>query len=187
MSKVKIEHFEFGFVVLSPEHNVGRVRSTVVSIQGRHPKAPLLCVVGDRASDGEMSELGRLCPTVKGRGTITSLINTGIAHTAAPWNMFVFEGACVGTGLVKKMATFATGADDILFPISANYDKQGKMVAANVTFPDSPLSGLLVHRDTFRRVGNMSDNPLEVSKLLWAIEANDAGCVFKGIVGAKLL
>jgi hypothetical protein len=43
-----------------------------------------------------------------------------------------------------------------------------------------------MHQKTFKKVGNLSDNPLDVSRSIWEAEAREKGVRFKAILGSKI-
>ena len=180
-------HINFGFVILSPEHNVGLVQSTVRSIKNHYGDLPYCCVTGKDATVSNIRELKKVCPAVyKGKETITSLINQGIKKGCKEWNYIIMEGTTMRRDIDKRYSTFLKNEKDIFFPIVVDYDHQMRPVNLHTEFTDSTLNGLFIHQKTFKEVGDFSDNPLDVSRLFWMIEAVEKGCNFKAILGAKV-
>ena len=177
----------YGFVILSPEHNVGRVKSSLNAIKEKYPKAPVICVIGADAKDKDVKEMEQLCPVLTGKNTITSLINAAMKNGHDQWSVFLMEGANVDYGVVKKLFLFVKSIKDIMFAAMADYDYQGRISQLHIDFLDCSLNGLTMHKDTFKEIGDFSDNPWHMSKLMWALSAKDCECTFKGVVGAKFI
>ena len=79
--------------------------------------------------------------------------------------------------LDKKFSLFIERTTDILYPIA-----DGKY-----NFVDATLNGLCIHRDTWKRVGELGNsNPIEICKLLWGMQAMNQNCKFKAIIGTKI-
>lgn len=178
---------KFGFVIIVSDGNIGLLRSTINSIRSQYPDAPYVCVTEKNTSAEDLDAMRYLCPTYIGSGTITSLLNAGYSFGPAEWNIAVMAGSYVSAGVVRKLFVPVKTNKDIVFAIVPDYDRQGKPLNLNSGFVDASLNGLMVHRDTFKKVGSFSDNPLEVSKTFWAMSALDHGCVFKGVLGVKIL
>jgi len=176
-----------GFIVLASELNTGRLKSTRNSIWNNYGKeTPITCVVPNNTSTIELKAAKELCPIHKGKTTITSLINAGFKHGHKEWNILVMEGTWVKANIDKKYAYFLESEKDIFFPIVTDYDIQGKPVKIYNNFWDCSLNGLMIHQKTFKEVGDLADGSLEQSRLIWNAEAQEKGCKFKAILGAKL-
>lgn len=180
-------NLNFGFVVILPDRNYGRLQSTINSLKCQYPNAPAICVTDDTTPDEDVEEMKQLCSVVKGRNTVTSLINEGMKSTEAEWNIFLMGGTFVTKGMVRRLLAPVCDPKDILYSVYAEYDKQGRPVHIHNDFTVSGINGMTIHKDTFQKVGEFTDNPMEVSKLLWGLEASDQGCVFKGVLGAKVI
>ena len=179
----------YGFVVLSINGNIGRIKTTINSIK-RNDKEKAFCTIvcNKNISTSDLQEIKSICPNShKGKETITSLINKGMRKGCKEWNLFIIEGTVFRNGVIKKYARFIEKNTDILFPIVMEYDRDGRVINTHANFVDSVLNGLLIHGDTFKMVGNFGDNSLETEKILWATEAIKKGCKFKGVLGAKLI
>jgi hypothetical protein len=186
MIQFKVE-LSFGFIILSPEHNIGKIKGTIRSIRNRYGfDAPIICVVGDDTKNSELDEIKEVCKVFKGKGTITSLLNTGLCKGHKEWNIFVMEGTTVRPGLDQKFGRWIEDEKDVLFPIDVDYNRDGIPVKIYNTFPECTLNGLCIHQKLFKKTGNFSENPLVVSKEFWAFEASDHGVRFKAILGAKI-
>lgn len=166
-----------GFVILCPDHSTKLVQLTARSIVNRYPGKPIVCVTDNSANTQDMKDLKAICPSYKGKGTFTSLINLGMKHAPAEWNFIIMAGSAMRPKLDQRFSYFIDSEKDILFPIADN----------RANFVDATLNGLFIHRKTFKEVGNWSENnPLEICKMMWALEAIEKGCKFKAIAGSKI-
>jgi hypothetical protein len=176
----------FGFIVIAPEHNFGRIKSTIRSIKNRYKEnIPIICVVGDDTTAPELKEIKTLCPSFKGKGTITSLLNAGLLKGHEGWNIFAMEGTTVRQGLDQKYSRWIKDEKDVLYPIVVDYNQEGVPIKIYNNFSECTLNGLCIHRKTFKEIGNFSENPLEISKKFWALGAIEIGVQFKAILGAR--
>jgi hypothetical protein len=177
--------FDYGFLILSPEHNVARVKSTLASIELHYSKTPSVCVVNDTANAGDLKEFNKLCPTYQGGATLTSLVNAGMRHGGNRWTIILMEGVWLNKNIDRKLSLFAKNELDILFPIFIRFDVDGKPMKC-FDFVSAPLNGLTVHQSTFLDVGDFTDNPQKIAKQLWYDKAVKQGIAFKGILGARI-
>lgn len=177
---------DFGFVILSADRDMGRIKSTLRSINLYYEGIPAVCIVPKATKAVEMSELKTLCPTFRGKKTFTSLINTGLKKGCKKWNYIVMEGAILRRGLVQRYAHFITSEDDVLFPIAVDYDSQGRPLNLHTEFHNCTLNGLFMHQQAIKKVGDFGDEPLEMARILWATYAMPMGIQFKAILGTKL-
>lgn len=167
----------FGFIILCAEGNIQHVRITVKSIKGRYQNVPFICVTDETINTEDFKELEKICPTYKAKNTFSSMINLGFKHAFAEWNILVMAGTSVRQNLDLKMSNFVDSEKDILFPVAER----------KYLFHEGTINGLMIHKKTFHTVGEWDTNlSLETSKLLWASDAIEKGCMFKAIVGAKL-
>jgi len=173
-------------VILSSDRDMGRIKSTLRSINLHYEGTPAICVVPKETKAVEMTELKTLCPTFRGKKTFTSLINTGLKKGCKEWNYILMEGAILRPGLVQKYAHFITSPDDVLFPIVVDYDQQGRPLNLHTEFHNCTLNGLFMHQQTIKKVGDFGDEPLEMARILWATYALPEGIQFKAILGTKL-
>ena len=119
----------------------------------------------------------QICPVHRGRNTITSLINVGMDNSTSEWTLVVMAGAFLRNNLDRKYSYFVTSQKDILFPI----------VDGKTNFVDGTLNGIMVHRDTWKEIGQFSNQEsLSWCKLSWAMAAIEHGCCFKAILGAQI-
>lgn len=177
---------DLGFVIISPQPSLGGLKNTVRSINNNYPGSSYICVVPQTTRAEEIKEMSDVCKVIKGKQTITSLINAGIKKSEKEWNLIVIEGSVIHKSIGRKFSIFLKDEKDILFPIVIEYDFQGKPRKMHADFVEGTLNGILINQKTFKKVGNFTDNPLEMSKLMWSVQAINEGCCFKGILGAKL-
>lgn len=183
----RYKDINFGFVIIAPSHHYGNICCTVRTIKNRYPGIQHICVVGNDTSAENFKELNEVCPTHKGKDTITSLLNTGMKKGCKDWNLFVIEGSIVRPNLNRKYSLFIEDEKDVLFPIVTEYEKTGKIKRVRSDFEDATLNGMFLHTKTFKAVGNFVDSSILSSKFIWATKAQELGCKFKGVLGARLL
>lgn len=178
-----------GFVVLSPEPNIARLRDTMRSIRMSFgEERPVVCCVGGDSKKAQLDEAKEICPAFKGGKTITSLINEGFACIKSEgWRLFVMEGARVPRGMDRRYRNWVRSDRDVLFPIVSSQDLEGRMTKVMANFEECTLNGMLIHSRLFQEVGKFSDNPIPVSKGFWAVGALERGAVFKAILGVKVI
>ncbi len=165
------------FVVLCPDFNIGHLKSTLSSIRGSYPSAGITAVVEDRIRLNDLDDARKICQVVKGGQSITGMINAGLKNEGQEWNLVVIAGSWVRGWLLKKMSYFIDSELDILFPV----------VDRKYTFPEATINGILIHRKSIDLLGPMADNnPIEICKLLWTLEAVEKGCHFKAVVGCQI-
>lgn len=181
-------NLNFGFVILSPEHNIGSVSGTVRSIRNNYSNASITCAVGQDTTPAEMKELKEILPSVwRGKDTITSLINTGMKRGHKEWNVLVMEGVWVRRSVDKHYFTFLKDEKDIIFPIVADYNREGMPTKVYKDFETCTLNGILIHQETFKEVGDIpSYEDINKAKFIWGLMAQEKGCRFKAILGAKI-
>ena len=167
----------YGFIILSTDRNPILLKNTMASIKVNYPDAHCICAVDGDIEKKQKQELSQYCPIATGGGTITSLINIGMKKTKVGWNIIVMSGTWVRPNLFKKFSAFIKDKKDIFYPI----------VNKKFEFSEATINGLMIHKDTFKEVGDFCPkNPLQICKLLWALDAIEKKCRFKAIVGAKL-
>ena len=179
---------DVGFVILSPEANIAHLSSTIRSIDRNYGKdVPRICIVGKKTTTSTLEEMKKVCNTLRGKNTITSLINTGIKHGHKEWNIIVMAGVIMRARIQDKYSLFIINEKDVCFPIIPDYNREGIPIRLNNTFAESSLNGVCIHQKTFNEVGDFADEEsILLSRLEWAIKAKEKGCNFKAILGAKL-
>jgi hypothetical protein len=178
---------DINFVIISPEPNIGRLKGTVRSIKNNYREdAKIICSVEKGIKKPQIEEMREVCPSFRGGQTVTSLINNGMKHAPSGWNMLVVEGAWVPKNIQYKYSKWISSPKDVLFPIVINFDRQGMPARILSTFGECTLNGILLNKDFFFEIGNLSENPLKISREFWAMEAADKGANFKAILGIKI-
>jgi hypothetical protein len=169
---------KYGFVILCPSNNFGQVKTTSSSLKANYPEAKYICTVPETCHPDDAKEIQRLCPCHKGGNTITSLINAGMKNAPCKeWNFIVMAGSWVRGWLDRKFAYFIESEKDILFPIA---DRKYRFV-------EGTINGILLHKKAYDDIGPFSnDNPLEICKMLWAIDAIEKGYKFKAVLGTVI-
>ena len=184
----RFKTLNYGFVILSPDKNIGRIKTTINSLKRYGPK-DYTCVVTcpKNTKPVEYQEIKTVCPCHRGKNSITSLINKGLQKGHKEWNLFMFEGSVYKKGVAEKYMRFVESEKDILFPIVMDYDRRGNVVNTHSTFNDSSINGLFIHHNAFKEIEPFGDNPLEIERILWANEAIEKGYKFKAILGTKII
>lgn len=178
-----------GFVVISPEPNIARLKDTVRSIRSAFGQgARISCSISKAIKKEQLDEYKEVCPSFRGGETVMSLINSGMKKSLGDgWRLLVMEGARIPAGLEQRYTKWIDNDRDILFPIVMTHDREGRPSTILATFEDSTLNGLLIHESMFKEVGGFSDNPICVSKKFWGMDAEDKGARFKAILGVKII
>jgi hypothetical protein len=178
-----------GFVILSPEPNIARLKDTVRSIGYLFgDAAPIVCSVAKGAGKSRIEEMKGVCSVVEGGSTIMSLINRGMkACKGEGWRMLVMEGARIPRGIEKRYSRWIRDEKDVLFPITVSQDREGRPLRIMANFEECTLNGIAMHTSLFKEVGEFSDNPIAVSKSFWAVGALQSGATFKAVLGVKVI
>ena len=175
----------FGFIILCPDKNIAGLKNTLNSFENVYSDIPRICIVGNNATEDEVAKMNEVCTTFKGLNTITSLINLGMKKTKSDWNVIIFAGSRVRPIVQKEFDLFVKSEKDILFHV----------VDGKYTFCEGSMNGIIMHKRTFLEVGNFISSPItkvdmnemEVVKLLWSLDAIEKGCVFKAILGMRIV
>jgi hypothetical protein len=166
-----------GFIVLCPESNSGLLKRTVNSIKSRYSECSVICATEESAKDENFNFMNEICPTYRGQETFSSLINAGMNNTKSDWNFIICAGSFIPTKIDQRFSYFLESKKDILFPIVNN----------KTNFVEATLNGLFINKETWDEVGEMANiGPLEVVKLMWALDAIKKGVKFKAISGTKI-
>jgi hypothetical protein len=176
----------FGFIILSPEHNIGGLKNTLRSIKNYYSDSNIISVVNKDICKEQMKEIKEICEVYKGEKTITSLINKGFEKTKSDWNILIIEGARVSKNLNKKYSFFINSNEDILFPLILDYDIHGYPLKIHDKFYNCTLNGICINKSFFKSVGKLTDNPLEISRKFWSLDALSKEAKFKAILGIKI-
>lgn len=176
---------DVGIVILSPNVSYSGVRNTLGSLSLYSYNRESICVVGNNATSKDLKELKTLCPTYKGKDTITSLINIGIKKNKHEWSFIMFGGSRIPHRVEWKWNMFCKSNKDILYPLAEKH----------CDFVEGCFNGVLVNNEFFKEVGDFPSAPVkkegfndfEFSKLLWGIDALQKGAIFKGVLGMRSL
>lgn len=181
------ELLDVGFIILSPEPNIGRLKATLRSIDRNYGNSSRVCIFAKKTPPTVIKEIKAICPAFRGQDTVTSLINTGFSKGHKEWNVIIMEGVCLQSHIHNKYNNFLTDNKNVFFPIVPEYNREGLPIKLNNTFVDSTLNGLCIHQQTFQNVGKFADyESFELDKLDWAIRAQAYGCQFKAILGVRI-
>lgn len=174
----KYKHLNFGFIVLSPNVNIGHLKNTISSTDICFPEAKVVIVLPSACKKEDLETVSKLKKSYKGGKTTASMINTGLAHAPCnEWNFILFSKGWVRNRIDIKYSYFVESEKDILFPI----------INRNINFADADINGLFLHKKAFQDIGDFPDiNSLDTSKLIWANGAIEKGYKFKGVVGGKV-
>ena len=176
---------KFKFVILCPECNYNGFFTTINSLKANYPQCSYIAIVPENTTEKQLEEMSCFSEIYKGKGTITSLINTGLKNNP-DWSIFMFEGAHIRRGIVKRLFAPIKNKNDVIFPIVPEYDRMGKPIRLHMTFPESTINGMTINQQTFNSVGEFTDNPLEISRMFWCLDAQNKGCKFTGIIGTRI-
>ncbi len=179
-------NINFGFIILSPEHNIGGLKNTLRSIKNYYVDSNVVSIVQKEIKKDQIKEIKELCDVHKGGSTITSLINKGFEKTKSEWNILIIEGARACKNLHRKYCSFIKSDYDIIFPLIVEYDMKGYPSRINDKFYNCTLNGICINKNFFNSVGSLSDNPLEISRRFWSLEALDKKANFKAILGVRI-
>jgi hypothetical protein len=181
------EDFKINFIIISPEPNIGRLKGTVRSIKNNYNETSnIICSVEKSIKKNQLDEYKEVCPSFKSGQTITSLINNGIKNANNGWNMLIMEGSWLPKNIEQRYKRWVKREKDILFPIVVNYDREGNITKILNNFSESTLNGILINKKFFLEVGNLSENPLKISREFWSYDAIEKGAQFKAILGIKI-
>jgi hypothetical protein len=180
-----VDHIDFAFVVLCPDRSLAGLKNTLGSIRHFSSDRESLAIVGKDANSADMKEFKTLCPTHKGKDTITSLVNVGMKKLKHEWGLMLFGGSRIPMTLERKLRTFLVGQKDVLYPV----------VDRRCDFVSGSFNGVLINKEFFDEVGNFPEsamvkedfNDFEAAKLFWSLDAIGKGATFKGIVGMKII
>jgi hypothetical protein len=175
---------DVGIIVLCPNRNPAALKNSVGGIRHHCLNREVIAAIPTGTPISVSKELKQYCPVYKGKDTITSLVNIGMKRLSNTWGFVIFSGSRVPK-FVEKKWNFATSDKDVLYPI----------VDMKCNFVDGSFNGVLINKAFFQEVGDFPDVPMEkpglndfeFAKLLWATKALEAGVLFKGIVGMKVI
>ncbi len=169
---------DFGFVILCVDCNTPALRNTIRSIRNFYPNASCTAVIPNKTSKDEIKLMSEICPILKGKDTISSLINKGLDKSKSDWNFLIFSGTHIKPRFALKYQFFIENEKDILFPI----------VDRKFDFVSGSMNGILMHKNAMSEIGKFDNaDDIELVKLGWAISAIDKGYKFKALIGARVV
>lgn len=176
---------DMGVIILCPDRNIAGLKNTLGSIKHHCYGRECIAIVPGDTPAADVKDMKELCPTHKGKGTITSLINTGMKKIKHDWAFIMFGGSRVQPYLERRFASFVKSEKDVLYPV----------VDRKCNFVDGCFNGVLINTEFFKTVGDFPEvtiqkegfNDFELAKLFWALDAIEKGGIFKGIVGMKII
>jgi hypothetical protein len=178
-----------GFVIISCEPNIFRLKDTVRSIRNNFSDtASILCSTPKSCGKNQIEEMSEVCPSFRGGETIMSLINNGVRKMGGKgWRVLVMEGARLPRGMEGRYHRWIEDDRDVLYPIVFSHDREGRPCSVLTDFGESTLNGLMFHTSLFKETGAFSDNPIIISKNFWGMDAKEKGARFKAILGVKII
>jgi hypothetical protein len=176
----------FGYIILSVDHNINGLKNTVRSIRNFDEESEIISIVGKEVPSDIIKESKEICKIYKAENTITSLINKGFEKSKSEWLIMTIEGSRIPKNLLKKYKMWILDYRDIILPLISDYHSNGTIKNIYNTFYNCSLNGICINRKFFKEVGNLSDNPLEISRTFWALDAKEKGANFKSILGIRI-
>lgn len=177
----------FGFIILSPDYNIGGLKNTIRSIKNNYEEEiSIICSVSKSVKSAQLKEMQEVCETYKGGNTITSLINKGYEKLNCDWGILLLEGSRVCKNLQYRYKKWINSEKDILFPLVVDYDINWYPKKIYDSFYNCTINGICINKSFFCAVGKLSDDPLEASRKIWTIDAVQKGANFKSILGIKI-
>jgi hypothetical protein len=168
-----------GFIILCPDPNIGLLQGTVKSLKNSHTNIPYVAIVPGNTQTSVIKELKEISPVVKGKDTITSLLNTGLRNAPADWGIYIMGGTWLRIKLVDKYSRFIENDTDVLYPIVPTERKHD--------FKHCTLNGLCINKKLFKKVGPFAEKgALEKCKEEWSLYACGNNAQFKAILGAQI-
>jgi hypothetical protein len=177
---------DLSFVVISPDGNIGGLKNTIRSIRMDYEKEPIVCCVNKSIKSSPYKEIKSVCEAYKGGDTITSLINKGFEKCPTEWAILLIEGSRICKNLKNKYSKWITDDKDIIYPLIVDYNINGYPSKINDCFYNCTLNGICINKNFFKSIGNLSENPLEISRFFWSMDAKEKGAKFKCILGIKI-
>jgi hypothetical protein len=165
--------YNYGFVVLCPNCNIGHLKNTISSIELYYPQNKMVVVLPDSCKKENLS-----AKTLSGGSTVSSLINAGMKSAPCKeWNFIIVTSGWMKHKIDIKYSYFIESETDVLYPVLSKVNN----------FIDADINGMLIHKKTFDAIGEFPDtNSIRNSKLIWANKALQQGSKFKGIIGARI-
>lgn len=169
---------DLGFVIICPERNWGGLRASAASVRQACPGADLVSVVPDSATDAEVAEFSTAARTLRGRGTISGLMNVGLGAVRGRWRLVFVAGNTVREPVLRKYDRLLGSDKEVVFPV----------IDRRWTFDAASINGLLLPGRAVEEVGPFSETEEDLAtvKLLWAATAIEKGYGFRALVGVRV-
>lgn len=182
-----IKSDDITYIILAINLNISRIKSTVNSILRRDKRHKVICIVPKKTNIDDIKEIKAICPVYKGKDTISSLVNSGLKHTIG-WGIIVKEGVWVSKNIEKNYNKFYDSDKDIFFLVGMQCNIAGIPLKVFSEFSDCNISGITIHSDTFKNIGDFpeTDN-FENDRLIWQCNGIEKEYKFKGVLGPKLV
>lgn len=179
-------NLNFGFIIISPDNNIGGLKNTIRSIKNNYDDSSIICCVNKQIKNPQLKEMKTICPTFKGGNTITSLINEGYERLDCKWGILLIEGSRICKNLKERYSKWIKSDKDILYPLVVDYDINWYPKKIYDSFYNCTLNGICINKLFFKEVGKLSDMDLEKSRKMWTIKSSEKGANFKSILGIKI-
>lgn len=177
---------KLGYVIISPEPNIGGLKNTIRSIRNNYEDSNIICIVNKNIKKEQYAEYKDICEVHKGKDSIVSLINKGFEKTKEEWNLLLIEGSRITKNIEKKYSNWIKSCNDVLYPLIVDYDSKGYPIHIYNEFYNCTLNGICINRNFYKKVGDLSNNPLEISRKFWSLEAIENKANFKSILGVRI-
>lgn len=182
----KTTNLNVGFIVICPDPNLGSIKSTTTSLSSNYSDIPISVVV----PVGTSKEITKIAESysnvIVGQKSLLSLVNSGIEQSPTPWNMVLHQGTLINKGVIARLCRPVTSEKDVVYAISPIFDRSGRPTHLRSEFAEAVLNGTLLHKSALKIVGQFTDNPIEISKFYWMLDAINQGFSFKGVLGARI-
>lgn len=166
------------FAILCPARNLGGLRTTVRTLTGIYPEHQRVCILPEEATDKELAEFNQTCPSFRGGKTVQSLANLGFQVCQSEWVMTLMAGNVARPGTIRLYKRFGRHNTDILYAV----------IQKKWLFEETGFIGFMAHRETFLELGGFAEieENLGIAKLSWCLDAVEAGCSLKGLLGVAM-
>ena len=178
--------FNFGFIILSPNFNIGGLKNTLRSIKNNYEDTEVICCVSSLIKSNQLKEMKEVCNIHKGGKTITSLINKGFEKIESDWAILILEGSRVCKNIDMKYNKWIKNYNDVLFPLIIEYNREMYPKKIYDTFYNCTINGMCINKNFFKDVGKFTEDGLEESRKIWTVSALEKNVVFKSILGIKI-
>lgn len=178
--------FDFGFIILSPNFNIGGLKNTLRSITNNYDNKEIICCVSNLVNKDQFSEMKENCDVYKGGKTITSLINKGFEKINSEWGILILEGSRIYKNIDNKYNKWIKDYKDVLFPLIVDRDRELYPTKIYNAFYNCTLNGLCINKKLFKEIGKFNEESLEDSRKIWSIKALEKNVIFKSILGIKI-